>query len=218
MPVSANVPGWLLARWAGARPRGAGLAVAAILAVLAARTWVRNDDWQDERTLYAAAVRVAPDSAKGHHNLAVALQRAGEYDDAIAHYHRALTIYPAYAAAAFGIGHIATLRGDDETATRWYLAALKRDSEFAKAHLQLGMIYQRRGDYPAAESAFTAGLATEPDNALLLVNLAAARLSQGNRWGTRAALTRLDGAAPPADENTVKLVAAARREIEVAVQ
>jgi len=212
------VAGWLLARWAAARPRGAGLAVAAILAVLAARTWVRNDDWQDERTLYAAAVRVAPDSAKGHHNLAVALQRAGEYDDAIAHYHRALTIYPAYAAAAFGIGHIATLRGDDETAMRWYLATLKRDNEFAKAHLQLGMIYQRRGDYPAAESAFTAGLATEPDNALLLVNLAAARLSQGNRWGARAALTRLDGAAPPADENTVELVAAARREIEVAVQ
>ena len=212
------IAGWLLARWAAARPRSAGLAVAAILAVLAARTWVRNDDWQDERTLYAAAVRVAPDSAKAHHNLAVALQRAGEYDDAIAHYHRALTIYPDYAAAAFGIGHIATLRGDDETAMRWYLAALKRDDEFAKAHLQLGMIYQRRGDYPAAESAFTAGLATEPDNALLLVNLAAARLSQGNRWGARAALTRLDDAAPPADENTVKLVAAARREIEVAVQ
>jgi predicted Zn-dependent protease len=80
------------------------------------------------------------------------------------------------------------------------------------------MIYQRRGDYPAAESAFTAGLATEPDDALLLVNLAAARLSQGNRWGARAALTRLDDAAPPADESTVKLVAAARREIEVAVQ
>jgi tetratricopeptide (TPR) repeat protein len=212
------IAGWLLAWWAEQRPRSAGLAVAAILAVLAARTWVRNDDWQDERTLYAAAVRVAPDSAKAHHNLAVALERAGAYDDAIAHYQRALTIYPDYAAAAFRIGHIATLRGDDETAMHWYLAALKGDDAFAKAHLQLGMIYQRRGDYPAAESAFTAGLATEPDNALLLVNLAAARLSQGNRWGARAALTRLDGAAPPADESTEKLVAAAGREIEVAVQ
>ena len=33
--------------------RSVGLAVAAIFAVLVARTWVRNDDWRDERTLYA---------------------------------------------------------------------------------------------------------------------------------------------------------------------
>ena len=103
-------------------------------------------------------------------------------------------------------------------AVRWYQAALKRDDQFAKAHLQLGLLYLRRNDYPAAESAFVAGLASEPDNPLLLVNLAAARLSQGNRWGARTALERLDRVAPPTDQSTVELVAAARREIEVAVQ
>ncbi len=212
------IAGWLLARWAGQRPRGARVAVAALLILLGARTWVRNDDWHDARTLYAAAVRAAPDSAKAHHNLAVALQRAGDYDGAVAHYARALSIYPDYAAAAFGIGHVATLRGDDETALHWYQAALKRDGEFAKADLQLGMLYQRRLDYPAAEAAFAAGLESEPDNPLLLVNLAAARLSQGDRWGARVALTRLDDVAPPPDQSTVALVAEARREIEVAVQ
>lgn len=210
--------GWLLASWAAARPRAAGVAVVTILALFAARTWLRNGDWRDERALYEAAVRVSPESAKAHHNLAVALQRAGDYDAAVAHYHRALATYPDYAAAAFGIGHVATLRGDDGPALFWYRDALRRDPAFAKAHLQLGLLHQRRGEYPAAAAAFTAGLASAPDDPLLLVNLAAARLAQGDRSGARAALERLDGVAPAPDASTVALVAAARREIEVAVR
>jgi tetratricopeptide (TPR) repeat protein len=209
--------GWLLASWAERRPRAAGAVIAALLAAFAARTWVRNADWRDERALYEAAVRAAPESAKARHNLAVALQRAGALDEAVAHYHRALAIYPDYAAAAFGIGHVATLRGDDDRAMIWYQDALRRDPGFAKAHLQLGLLYQRRRDYPAADAAFSAGLAVEPESPLLLVNLAAARLSLGDRQGARTALARLDAVAPAPDASTVALVAAARREIEVAV-
>ena len=210
--------GWMLARWAAARPRAAGIAITALLVAFAARTWVRNADWRDERALYESAVRVAPESAKAHHNLAVALQRAGAFDDAVAHYHRALTIYPDYAAASFGMGHVATLRGDDATALFWYQDALRRDPTFAKANLQLGLLHQRRGEYAAAESAFAAGLASTPDDSLLLVNLAAARLSQGDQAGARAALARLDAVAPSPDASTLALVTAARREIEVAVR
>ena len=174
--------GWLLALWAAARPRGAGLP-----SPRSWRCWPRAPGC-GTTTGRTSARSTPPPCAWRRQRQGAPQPRRGaparrRDDDAIAHYHRALTIYPDYAAAAFGIGHIATLRGDDETAMRWYLATLKHDNEFAKAHLQLGMIYQRRGNYPAAESAFTAGLATEPDNALLLVNLAAARLSQGNRWG-----------------------------------
>lgn len=210
--------GWLLLRLWQRRPRAAAVVIVALVALFAARTWIRNQDWRDEGTLYAAAVRIAPDSAKAHHNLAVARQRAGAYDEALAHYRQALRIYPDYASAAFGIGHIATLRGNDDEALRWYTAALSLEPDFTKAHLQLGLFYQRHRDFAAAESAFTAGLANEPDNPLLLVNLAAARLSQGNRWGAVEALARLDRARPPEDEQTVALVAAARREVEVAVQ
>jgi tetratricopeptide (TPR) repeat protein len=210
--------GWLLAALARTRRRHATAVVAAVLALFAVRTWVRNGDWRDERRLYAAAVAVAGGSAKAHHNLAVALQRAGDDEGALAHYRRALAIDPDYASAAFGIGHVETLRGHDAEAQLWYEEALRRDPQFAKAHLQLGLLFQRRGDPPAAEAAFTAGLASEPDNPLLLVNLAAARLSQGNREGARAALRRLDATRPAMDPRTVAVVAAARREIEVAVQ
>jgi tetratricopeptide (TPR) repeat protein len=206
--------GWLLAALAVQRTRGAQILLAAALLLFALRTAVRNADWRDELTLYAATVASAPSSAKAHHNYAVALERAAQLEAAIAHYRRALEIYPPYAAAAFGIGRAYALRGDDAAALRWYQDALGRDWSFAKAHLQVGMLQQRRGDVGAAEVSFRAGLESEPDNPLLLVNLAATRLAQGDRDGARAALSRLDAVPAPMDESTVALLAQARHEIE----
>jgi tetratricopeptide (TPR) repeat protein len=215
--------GWCIAMgglvvWAAAhRPRAAWIGIALVLAVLAGRTWTRNGEWRDERSLYEAAVAAAPDSAKAHHNLAVALQRAGALDDAMMHFRRALEIYPDYASAAFGIGHIYTLKGIDSGATHWYQEALRRDWQFAKAHLQLGLIRERHGEYAAAEAAFATGLECDPSNPLLLINLAAVRLAQGDRWGADAMVRRLHRV-EAADPSLTALVAAAQREIEVALQ
>jgi tetratricopeptide (TPR) repeat protein len=210
--------GWLVAHWAATRPRAAAAALTVVLALFAGRTWARNADWHDARALYTSAVAVTPESAKAHHNLAVALQHDGELDEALAHYQEALALYPAYAAAAFGIGHLAMLRGDDAAALRRYHEAVRHDPRLTRAHLQIGLLYQRHHRYDAAEAAFQAGLAGEPSDALLLVNLASVRLSQGDRAGARAALTGLDRAPPPVDADSLELIAAARREIEVAVR
>ena len=94
---------------------------------------------------------------------------------------------------------------------------MRDDPQFAKAHLQLGLLHQRHGGYDSAEAAFLTGLASEPNNPLLLVNLSALRLGQGDRWRAQATLTQLDGIGTlDADEHD--LVAAARHEIEVALR
>jgi hypothetical protein len=57
----------------GLRPGRADLARAAgaaVLLLLAARTWVRNRDWRDELSLSRATVTSAPESYKGHQMLA----------------------------------------------------------------------------------------------------------------------------------------------------
>ncbi len=210
--------GWLLGAMAERHRRTAGAVLVILLALGAARTWARNCDWRDEMTLYAATAAVAPGSAKAQHNFAVALQRAGRFDEALARYHRALVIYPAYASAAFGIGHIFALRGDDDAALEWLQAAVRLDWRLATAHLQLGLLRARHRQPAAAEAAFAAGLESDPANAMLLVNLAAARLAQGDRWGAAIALDRLERAAPPGDPQIAALVAQARREIEVALR
>jgi hypothetical protein len=49
----------------------------AICLVFALRTWARNGDWFDEKTLWMHDVRVSPSSAKIHANLAEALWQEG---------------------------------------------------------------------------------------------------------------------------------------------
>jgi tetratricopeptide (TPR) repeat protein len=55
------------------RERLTAVVLAAVIAVLACRTFARNYDWKDDLTLSAADVRVAPNSFKLHGNLANAL-------------------------------------------------------------------------------------------------------------------------------------------------
>jgi hypothetical protein len=70
----------------------AALAVACM--ALAARTWARNSDWFDDRTLWASAVQVCPDSYKTHENLAMLAlaQPQPDYPAATREVERALAI------------------------------------------------------------------------------------------------------------------------------
>ena len=66
--------GWRLYRLA--RPRWPAVrialpaALAAVLLALSGRTFARNSDWRDERSLWLSAARTSPASYKPHHNLA----------------------------------------------------------------------------------------------------------------------------------------------------
>jgi tetratricopeptide (TPR) repeat protein len=135
----------------------------------------------------------------------------------MAEFRQTLQIYPGYASAAFGIGHVYAMKGVDAGAVHWYEVALRDDPKLAKAHLQLGLLHQEHGHLDTAEAAFLAGLDSEPHSPMLLVNLSAVRLAQGDRWRAQATLARLDGIGT-VDAHEHELVAAARREIEVALR
>jgi hypothetical protein len=79
------------------------------------------------------------------------------------------------------------------------------------------MIYRSLGAYTAAEAALRAGLQESPSDPLLLVNLSAIALSQGDRWRAQALLRELDHLSIASAE-TSEIVAAARNEIAGAIQ
>ena len=184
-----------------------------VVTAFGARAWVRNNDWRDENTLYTATVVDAPASAKAHHNAAVALEHAGRLDDAAVEFRQTLEIYPDYASAAFGIGHIYALKDIRAGAVHWYEQALRQDPHFVKAHLQLGLLRAEVRERDTAEAAFRSGLEIEPRNSLLLVNLAAVRLAEGDRWGAQTIVSQLDHIGT-VDAEERELTAAVRREIE----
>ncbi|MGO9096033.1 MAG: tetratricopeptide repeat protein [Bryobacteraceae bacterium] len=107
---------------------------------LAARTYARNFDWQDERTLWTSAVKVCPESAKAHNNLGIALSGIpGRLPEAIAEYRAALRIDPRRADVYFNLGNaLSDMPGRLPEAIDEYHAALRIDPDYAKAHNNLG--------------------------------------------------------------------------------
>jgi tetratricopeptide (TPR) repeat protein len=209
--------GWLAARTATHRGAGLLVALALLTAVYGGRTWLRNRDWRDNGTLFVATLRDAPDSAKAHFNAGVVLEKSAQFDEALIQYRQALEIYPRYADAARGIGNTDEKKGIDGAALHWYEDALQRDPALVKAHLQIGEIRARRGEYDAAKAAYLTGLATEPDNPVLLANLGSVLLVEGDRWRAGVIFERLEHL-DTLDPDEHEFVAQARYEIEVALR
>lgn len=81
--------------WLRQRQRILALGVAALfLAALSLRTIIRNRDWEDNRTLAAAQMRAAPNSAKTHQNMALVYMEAKQFDLARRELDTELQIYP----------------------------------------------------------------------------------------------------------------------------
>ena len=108
--------------------------LACVAAAAAVRTAVRNLDWRNERTLWAATVQAVPDSAKAHKAYAVALWDPAADAQAMAHVishaERAVQLRPDYMQALSDLGSYYMKMGDmtadeqPEAARTWYEKAV----------------------------------------------------------------------------------------------
>ncbi len=117
----AILVGWLVAPYLG---HPAWRTVAIVLVVgMAARCWVRNAEWRDNGTLYAAAYRDHGDSVQVLHLYGQWLVSHGEYDRGVGLIERALDIDIGFTDAhrTLGLAHLGT--GRLEAAVRHLQAA-----------------------------------------------------------------------------------------------
>jgi tetratricopeptide (TPR) repeat protein len=163
--------------------------LAVVVTAFAARTWVRNWDWQDNPTLYRSMARGAPNSAKARHNYAVALEREHADEAAAAQYEYTLHLYP-WAESALGLGNLFDKRGAITTSIQWYRKALDIEPEFDKAHRNLCRAYLLLQQFRAAEAACREGLRYHPTDANLLKGLGDSLMGQGDRERGLAVLRR----------------------------
>ena len=169
------------------------IALAAVCLALAARTWVRNADWADDRTLWSAAVQVCPESYKTHQNLAMLAlaQPQPDYPAATREVERALVILnplpddrnvPSVYATA---GQCFRARGDLPRALAaleraraidraWNAAFQSRNRQDGKTvpnvgtppvYLELGRVYVDMGQPANALDAFREGRRIDPQPA-----------------------------------------------------
>jgi tetratricopeptide (TPR) repeat protein len=201
------------ARWMAA-------ALAIVCLALAARTWARNADWFDDRSLWASAVQVCPDSYKTHENLAMLALAEPQPDHSAAtrEVERALAILdplpdsrnmPGVDATA---GQCYRTRGDLNRA----LAVLLRGRNIARAwdaafqarnrtdgktvpavgtpplYLDLGRVYSDLGQPEKALEAFREGRSIDPQPAFFEE---ISRAYNGMRQPAQAAISLLEGLA-----------------------
>jgi tetratricopeptide (TPR) repeat protein len=172
-------------------PQTARVACAALSLVcvaLAARTYVRNQDWKDELSLWTSAVTVSPGDAKAHYNLANTLEiLPGRLPEAIAEYRAALRIDPNHADVHYNLANaLSAIPGRLPEAIAEYQAALRVEPDRVEAHNNLANALARLpGRLPEAMAEYRAALRLKPD-------------SVGARIGLANALSAIPGGLPEA--------------------
>lgn len=177
--------------WSWLQKRQRTVALAALTAVVAGfgmRTMLRNQDWQDNLSLYTAGVRVAPNSAKMHGNLGGEYMALVEWDKAAAEYETALRILPDYPDVLASYGLLEIWRGHNESA----------------GHLLERAYYMSHHDNPnydfmAVNYAAFLMQTNHSDGALDVLNREIAESPSYSRaWSNRAVIRYKQGQAAPA--------------------
>jgi protein O-mannosyl-transferase len=155
-----GIVGCVVAALCELRRRQALLGIAAILCLAAgARTFTRNFDWTDERSLWTSAVAATPRSFRSHYSLASALASTGQLDGAV--------------------------RESDEMLR--ILSPLPDEQNSTRAYELAGECFRRKGDAAGAESAawYRKALATllhaEKIGAIEREQIRLVNLAQGKR-------------------------------------
>jgi protein O-mannosyl-transferase len=158
----------------GRRRSIAWAAIGLVCLVFTARTYARNVDWQDALSLWSSAVRVCPESARAHYNLAKQLERLpGRLPEAIAEYRQAIRIEPDRADAHDNLANaLSAVPGGLAEAIEEYRAALRIAPAAAAVHNDLANVLARTpGRVAEAIAEYRAALLIVPRNAETHYNL-----------------------------------------------
>ncbi len=131
----------------------AAISVAVLLA-LGTASYRQIGYWQDNVTLWSHAVAVTDGNFLAENNLGKALLAEGRLDEGVAHFYRAVAIYPADPVGNLNIGIYEQKRGNLRAAIERYqkTVSLTRDPELKIAALtNMARAYRQLGDLAAAQ-------------------------------------------------------------------
>jgi len=125
------------------------------------------------------ALRLKPDYAEAHYNLANALLRQGKLTEAVASYQQTLHLKPDYAGAHNNLASAFRRQGKLTEAVASYQEALRLKPDYAEAHSNLGVALAAQGRLTEAVASYQQALRLKPDYAEAHCNLGLALVDQG---------------------------------------
>ena len=107
--------------------------------------WLARGDLQKARNHYEESLRIKPDYAEAHNNLALALMREGMMDEAAAHYRNALKDNPNFAEAHNNLGVVLAGQGKFQEAEVCFKRALQVEAGLYRCAQQSGHAVHGKG-------------------------------------------------------------------------
>jgi len=152
--------------------------------------WMEQFDYGKASATFEEALRLAPDLALAHFNLALALFYDGKIEPAARESKAALNLMPGAPQPLYLGGLIARADNRGADAVAAFTEVLRLDPGDVGASIGLGQARLQTGDFAGAAAAFDAALKAEPFNATAAYNLSVSLSRAGRVEASRAPLAR----------------------------
>jgi tetratricopeptide (TPR) repeat protein len=163
----------LARRWRVAPLLSAGIA-GGILLILATLTNAQIQLWRDSFTLFEHTLAVTPPNPHIEHNLGLAMGGSGRYDEAAAHFEKALQIDPKFYESLVGMGVTRDFQGRLPEAIDYFQAAIRSQPDVPTAHVYLGRVLWKQNNDQGALEEIRRGSQLAPDDANIRADFALA--------------------------------------------
>ncbi|MBK3774075.1 tetratricopeptide repeat protein [Azospirillum brasilense] len=137
--------------------------------------------WGPAGAVYAAALKLAPDSPDAHYGVALSLHAQGRPAEAEPHYRAVLAACPGLGGVWNNLGVALQEQGQPGAAEAAYREALRHRPEDAGIWKNLAVALESLGRTGEAETAYRAALSRSPEHAVSLNNLGLLALAAGRR-------------------------------------
>lgn len=149
---------------------------------------LNNDDLTGAKAAFEQVVRLHPESAEGHVNLGILLDKLGQGDRAVLHLQKALTLPGENDRASYNLGVHYELAGDYRQAREYYRRAVQLAPDNYRSYFGLGVVNYHLGELSASLQRFRVAKQLAPQEPKVIYNHASVALEAGQFAEARAAL------------------------------
>lgn len=136
-----------------------GLGFLALCVLFSLRTLQRSAYWSNEHLLFRSALRVVPNNAKVHYNIARLATDEGDRNRAFTFYRQALELYPEYEAAHMNLGNLYRDEHNYSMALKHLKKAVEIHDDFHTAWMNLGIVHAAMKNHKEALMCYKRALA-----------------------------------------------------------
>jgi tetratricopeptide (TPR) repeat protein len=134
--------------------------ILALLEIISTRSYLVH--WRDSESHFRHVSKFAPDSAKIHDYVGLALAKKGKSDEAIFHFTKALQLDPNFYRAHINLGIMLAKREDLDKAIEHFFRVIQLKPKLAKVHHNLALALFSKGDIEGTIKHYRESLRLEP--------------------------------------------------------